>query len=167
MLEIIYKINPLIKGFYLLKFIRYILVSLLLINMSCNLIGQQNISNDSNPELVSRDTLIIYDIDGISAEGTEAKVNYVNGKISRSMISIYGETGQASIIYEFEKDKINVSEKKFLYKTNIENVKFDTDMFLDYEISYTIDFKGNLINKQISEWIDIFKEFSDVVPFEI
>ena len=116
---------------------------------------------------MAKDTLITYDIEGISAEGVGTKVNYVNGKISKSVTSIYGETGQATIIYEFGVDKIKVWETKYSYKSRIENVKSDEDMQLSYERSYLIDFKGNLIGKEIPDRIDIFKEFKEVVPFEL
>ena len=66
--------------------------------------------------LPGKDTLIIYNIKGISTEGAEAKVNYVNGKIAKSVTNIYGETGQSTIIYEFDTDKIKVSEKNTLIK---------------------------------------------------
>ena len=60
-----------------------------------------------------------------------------------------------------------VFETKYFYKTELENVKSDEDMQLDYEISYFIDFKGNLIGKEIPGRIDIFNEFKEIVPFEL
>lgn len=126
-------------------------------------------SNDKKPDfsMTAKDTLIVYDIEGISTEGAGAKVNYVNGKITKSETNIYAGTWQASVIYEFQTDKIKVSETRFFYKTEIENVKSDEDMQLDYEIDYFIDYEGNLIGKEIENRIDIFKEFKDVVPFEL
>lgn len=56
---------------------------------------------------------------------------------------------------------------KYFYKTELENVKSDEDMQLDYQISYFIDYKENLIGKEIPDRIDIFKEFKGVVPFEL
>lgn len=150
--------------------IKYIIVCLSFVILSCNFAHKQemgSVNNNSDFSVVAKDTLITYDIEGISTEGAGAKVNYVNGKISKSVTSIYGETGQAKIIYEFETDKIKVLETKYSYKSGIENVKSDEDMQLDYEISYFIDFKGNLMGKEIPERIDIFKEFQGVVPFEL
>ena len=40
-------------------------------------------------------------------------------------------------------------------------------MLLDYNISYSIDFKGNFIGKEMPDRIDIFKKFAEVVPFEL
>lgn len=149
---------------------KYIIVCLPFVIVSCNFSSKQemrSVNNKSDFSKVAKDTIIAYDIEGISAEGAGTKVNYVNGKISKSVTSIYGETGQATIIYEFETNKIKVSETKYSYKSGIENVKSDEDMQLDYEMSYLIDFKGNLIGKEIPERIDIFKEFKEVVPFEL
>lgn len=150
--------------------LKYIIACLCFVIVSCNFTHKQEMesaSNNSDFRSVVKDTLITYDIEGISAEGAEAKVNYVNGKIFKSVTSIYGETGQATIIYEFEMDKIKVLETKYSYKSEIENVKSNKDMRLDYEIGYFIDFKGNLIGKEIPDRIDIFKEFEEAIPFEL
>lgn len=149
---------------------KYIIVCLSFVIVSCNFLHKQemgSVNNKSDFSKVAKDTLITYDIEGISVEGAGAKVNYVNGKITKSVISVYGETGQATIVYEFETDKIKVLETKYSYKSGIENIKSDEDMQLDYEISYFIDLKGNLIGKEIPDRIDIFKEFKDTVPFEL
>lgn len=149
---------------------KYIIVCLSFVIVSCNFSPKQemrSINNKPDFSKVAKDTIITYDIEGISAEGTGAKVNYVNGKITKSVTSIYGETGQATITYEFDNDKIKVFETRYSYKTTIESVKSDKDMKLDYEISYFIDFKGNLIGEEIPDRIDIFKEFKDAVPFEL
>lgn len=147
-----------------------IIVCLSFVIVSCNFSHKQemgSVNNKSDFSKVAKDTLITYDIEGISTEGAETKVNYVNGKITKSVTSIYGETGQAKIIYEFETDKIKVLETKYSYKSGIENIKSDEDMQLDYEISYFIDFKGNLLGKEIPDRIDIFKEFKEAIPFEL
>lgn len=149
---------------------KYIIICLSFVIVSCKFSSKQemrSINNKSDFSKVVKDTIITYDIEGISAEGVGAKVNYVNGKISTSVTSIYGETGQATITYEFDTDKIKVLETKYSYKTMIENVQSDKNMKLDYEISYFIDFKGNLTGKEIPNRIDIFKEFKDAVPFEL
>lgn len=149
---------------------KYIIVCLSFVIVSCNFSHKQemgSVNNKSDFSTMAKDTLITYDIEGISTEGAGTKVNYVNGKITKSVTSIYGETGQATIIYEFETDKIKVLETKYSYKSGIENVKSDEDMQLDYEISYFIDFKGNLLGKEIPDRIDIFKEFKEAVPFEL
>lgn len=146
---------------------KYIIV-LCFVIVSCNFSSKQEMGSINNKfYLVAKDTIITYDIERSSVERTEAKVNYVNSKITKSVTSIYGETGQATITYEFDEDKIKVFETKYSYKTTIESVKSDKDMKLDYEISYFIDFKGNLIGEEIPDRIDIFKEFKDTVPFEL
>lgn len=115
----------------------------------------------------TNETSTTYNIEGISSEGAEAKVTYVNGKISKSITSIYGETGQATIIYEFGDEKIKVLETKYSYKSRIEEVGSDSDMSLDYRISYFIDYDGKVVGAEAPEHIDIFREFQRVVPFEL
>lgn len=149
---------------------KHLIVCLFFGIVSCNFSHKQemeSVNNKSDFSKVARDTLITYDIDGISTEGTGADVNYVNGKITKSVVSIYAGTWQATIVYHFETNRIKVLETKYYYKTEIENVKSDEDMQLDYERSYFIDFKGNLIGKEIPDRIDIFKEFKEVVPFQL
>jgi hypothetical protein len=150
--------------------LNYIIVCVFFVLVSCNPIHKQEAGRGHNEldfNMMAKDTLVTYDIEGISTEGTVANVNYVNGKITKSVINIYGETGQARILYKFDIDKIKVLETKYSYKMGIENVKSDEDMQIDYEIEYFIDFKGNLLGKEISDRIDIFKEFREVVPFEL
>lgn len=149
---------------------RYLIICILLVLISCQAAHRQETENSNgNPDFdtISKDTVINYDIEGISAEGAVAEVNYVNSKIFKSVTRVYGETGQAIIIYEFDTDRIKVIETKYSYKTGIENVKSDKDMQLDYEIDYFIDYEGNLIGEEIQNRIDIFKEFKDVVQFEL
>ena len=110
---------------------------------------------------------ITNNIEGISSEGAEAKVNYVNGKISKSITTVYGETAQATIIYEFGAEKIKVLETKYSYKSRIEEVESDRDLSLDYRISYFIDYDGKVVGAEAPEHIDIFREFQRVVPFEL
>lgn len=123
--------------------------------------------NQSPVSVIPIDTLIAYDIDGISTEGAEAEVKYIHGIIKNSVVNIYAGTWQASIRYEFEETKIKVVEIKYSYKTTLENVKSDMDMKLDYEINYFIDFEGNVIGNPIKDRIDIFQEFKKVIPFEL
>ncbi|MDR2123173.1 MAG: hypothetical protein LBP34_08620 [Flavobacteriaceae bacterium] len=137
---------------------------------SCNFAQKQETRQSINkPDFyrIAKDTLVTYDIEGISTEGAEAKVNYVNGKITKSITNIYAGTGQASVVYEFDTDKIKVLETKNSYKTEIENVKSDKDMKLEYKRSYFIDYSGNLIGESIPDRIDIFQEFKKIIPFEL
>jgi len=147
-----------------------IIVCLSFVTVSCSPSNKQetgSVNNNSDAYTIVKDTLITYNIEGISTEGTGAVVNYVNGKITKSIIYIYAGTWQASIIYEFEKNRIKVLETKYSYKTELENVTSDEDMQLDYETSYFIDFKGKVIGLPIQERIDIFQEFKATVPFDL
>jgi len=138
--------------------------------MSCNFSQKQTTIDNVVHKLnvvTLQDTWVIYDIEGISTEGAEAKVNYVDGKITESVTIVYADTWQTTIVYEFEIDKIKVLEAKYFYETEIEKVKSYEDMRLAYEIRYFIDFKGDIIGNEIPDRIDIFKEFKKVVPFKL
>lgn len=150
--------------------LKYIIICLFFVFVSCNSTHKQEIggsNKESNFNAMEKDTLITYDIEGISTEGAETVVNYVNGNIAKSVTNIYGETGKATIIYEFNTDQIKVSETKYSYKTGIEKVRSNEDIQLDYKISYFIDFKGSLVGKEILDRIDIFEEFKEAVPFKL
>lgn len=150
--------------------LNYIIVCLSFIIVSCNPNNQQEArSTDKKSDIGTKvkDTLITYDIEGISAEGSECKASYVSGKIAKCVTNLFGETGQAMIVYEFEANRIKVLETKYVYKTELKNVKSDKDIELDYEISYLIDFKGNVIGKPIQNRMDIFEELKKTVPFEL
>lgn len=115
--------------------------------------------------VIKKDTTITYDIEGISAEGTEAITKYIDGKISESTINVYGETGQATIRYVFSDDKINVTEKQYAYKAGLESVNSEKDMKLKKEISYVLNRNGMPIGKADKDRLDIFPEFKKAVPF--
>lgn len=155
-----------------MKMFIYILISTLL--FSCGNTEQKKAegitsatAQQVNEMRFVKDTTIVYDIENISSEGAEAVVKYSDKKIKESTITIYGETGQAKIIYSFSSDLINVTEKKFAYKEDLKKVSSDKDMKVKNEITYTIDLNGKLIGYADKEKIDVFQEFKKVVPFEI
>ena len=117
--------------------------------------------------ITHKDTLILYNIEGISTEGAEAKVHYSNGEITKSITNVYAGTRQATIVHDFGLEKIKITETKYFYTTEIENVQTEEDLHLDYEIVYFIDLEGNLIDNEINDRIDIFREFKETVPFEL
>lgn len=135
---------------------------------SCHLTHktEKKASGNSFCSTATNETPITYNIEGISSEGAEAKVYYVNGKISKSFTTIYGETGRATIIYEFGAEKIKVLEIKYSYKCMLEDVKSDSDLLMDYSISYFINYDGKVVGSEAPEHIDIFQEFQRVVPFQ-
>lgn len=114
-----------------------------------------------------QDTTIRYDLNGISAEGAEAIVSYCNRKIKRGVINVYGETGQAKIYYDFQPDRINVTQQTYFYKKQIEDVKTDEDMTPQEEIVYSMDYSGNLLEPTEQERIDIFLKFKEIVPWKL
>jgi hypothetical protein len=118
-------------------------------------------------QLMKKDTIIVYDIEGISSEGAAAKTKYEKGKIQESTINIYGETGQARINYIFSSNQIDVKEQVFSYKTELENVNSKEDMILEKELFYSMDLNGVPLGKVDKDRIDIFQEFKEVVPFKL
>ena len=156
---------------YIIKMMKHIImVYLCFIFISCHFSSKQEIGSvngKSDLSGVAKDTLITYNLEGISTECAEANVNYMNGIINKSIIYIYAGTWQATIVYEFEENKIKVLETKYSYNVEIDNVKADKDMQIDYKRSYFIDFNGNLLGNEFSERIDVFKEFEDVVPLKL
>ena len=108
----------------------------------------------------NHDTTIIYDIDNLSSEGAEARVLYGDGKIKESTTYIYGAGGKTEIEYIFASNFIRVREQTYLYQDTSLN-KLDT---LNV-IGYKIDYRGNVVGKNLSRYTDMFEEFKRAVPF--
>lgn len=152
------------------SFMKYLLVCFLFFGVACSSHPQQELSDmkyisDASNNIV--DTVVTYDIEGISDEGAETTVTYENSKISKSVTNVFWGTGKVIIVFDFETDVINVLETKFSYTIGIEDVKSENDMQLDYEYRYSLDYEGNLQGEVIQERIDIFKVFKDIVPFKL
>lgn len=113
------------------------------------------------------DTTIVYNIDGVSLEGTQANVSYADGKIRYAEVMVYGETGQALIQYSFEESRINVIEKIYRYKTDLTEVKSKDDIELEARTEYSIDYQGKFLKNPKNDPLNIFSEFNGSVPFEL
>lgn len=148
--------------------IKYILISLFFV--ACNNFQKndaiKNVESITH-RTISNDTLISYTIEGISSEGAESIVRYVNNKIFESTTTLYIGTGQISVKYYFEKNKVKVNEMHYYYKTEIENVQSKEDMQLNKELNYYLDLKGSVIGDEVYDKTDIFQEFKKEIPFEI
>lgn len=144
---------------------KYLLILILLV--SCNGTQKKDIEASSSQEVMAKDTLITYNLEDLSPEGASADVLYKNRKISESAIVLYGGSGKKEIEYIFEEDKIKVTEKSFVYSTEIENVKSDEDIQLTNEQTYDMDYNGNVIGKPVEDRSDIFSEFKTQIPFII
>ena len=99
-------------------------------------------------EIVKRDTTILFDIEGLSSEGCEAKAFYIKGIIKKIDISCCYVLGKAesTLIFD-ENEKITVKEKNYKYKTTMSEVKSNSDIILENEFSYKINFKGDIIER--------------------
>ena len=132
--------------------------------LSCKNIGKEEYqSNEMNSltEIITAhiDTTIVYNIEGVSLEGTEANVSYADGKIKYAEVMVYCETGQAYIQYSFEEGKINVVEKIYRYKTDLTDVKSKDDIELEGKADYSIDYQGKFLKNQKNDTHKIFIEF--------
>lgn len=157
----------------------YPIFLLLLVSCDASQTQQKDTSNNLNtdslvkdtvkpkPITLQNDTTIKYDIEGISSEGTEATVKYMNGKINEAVIKVYGETGQAEIVYSFLNNGIVVKEKELGYSGSLEKVNSEKDMKIKKELTYKMNYNGVPIGKADPQRLDIFKEFKNVVPFEL
>lgn len=145
--------------------IRYIFIFLLFV--SCNGLQKKDSTINNNQRVTPKDTVITYNLEGVSTEGAQVEVNYKSGKISKSETIVYGETGKAIIVYEFENNRIKVFETRYSYKTNFENVKSDDDIQLSKEQIYYLDYNGNVIEGTDNERVDIFQEFKRDIPFSV
>lgn len=145
--------------------VKYIFI--LIIFVSCNGVQKKGSVTNSSQNIIAKDTIITYSLQGLSTEGTSANVLYRNRKILESTIVLYSGTGKKEVKYLFEKDRIRVIEKYFVYLTELENVKSDDDIEFIKEQTYYIDYNGNVIGNPIEDRIDIFSEFKKEIPFSI
>ena len=162
--------------FYYLRCVNFLTMRSILIFLSLTLVScGTKYSEKPSPakgitqenDVIKKDTVIAYSIDGISSEGAEAKVTYKKKKIYESKINIYGETGQAEIVYRFSPRNIEVVENNYKYKKDLKNVRNEDDLVLSNTVKYYIDHTGKVLSDKPKEYIDIFKEFKETVPFEL
>ena len=124
----------------------------------------KNIKGLNNENLI-KDTILIYDINGISTEGGEANVKYENGHIKESKLNIYGETGQLEVFYLFYSKQIKVIEKHYFYLEGLNNVFNHSDFKLNKEVVGLIDYNGIPLQESDSVNSEIFLTFKNQVPF--
>jgi cyanate lyase len=149
-----------------------IVLQVALILLSCKNISTEEYQSkemDSLTEILTAqiDTTIMYNIEGVSLEGTEAKVSYADGQIRFAEVMVYGETGQAFIQYSFEEGIINVIEKTYRYKTDLTAVKSKDDIEFEAKTEYSIDYQGKFLKNPENDPLNIFSEFKESVPFEL
>lgn len=153
----------------------FVLLFLFLFVVSCN--QKRNVefvvdssapplSTNLKNNLLNKDTIIVYDLEGFSSEGTEAIVDYKSGYIQSVEVSMYGETGQAKVHYTFYKDSISVLEKQYRYTKRIEDVKSDDDILLESSVSYSINQSGHVLKGDtLATSIAIFNGIKEKIPF--
>lgn len=115
------------------------------------------------------DTTIHYDLENISSEGAEAQVCYINHKINRAQVVIYGASGRVENSYLFKTSFVEVIERNFRYDKPMSEIKSDNDVKLSDSTNYILSLDdGKIIkgksNNQASE---IYKVFLKTVPLTI
>ncbi|KAF2339780.1 hypothetical protein [Flavobacterium tistrianum] len=102
-----------------------------------------------------------------STEGAGAKADYIDGKIKRCTINIYGEMGQTEIIYVFKNNEIQVAQENQTYSTEGDSI--NRQKWQSEKISYTIDYSGLLIKSRADQEkiTNIFEEVHKVIPFDL
>ncbi|APD08047.1 hypothetical protein UJ101_02549 [Flavobacteriaceae bacterium UJ101] len=140
------------------------LLQLLTLFILLNSCSKQGKIKKNQGSLIKNDTIIYYDLEEISLEGTEVKVLYSNDTINKATINIYGETGQNEIIYIFNNDIINVEEKVYQYEEPI-NVSSGNKPHLKSYQKYTMNYEGEIENNDDEEIIDVFDVFRSKIPF--
>lgn len=117
--------------------------------------------------LGTTDTTITYEIEGLSAEGSELVAHYVQDTIKEVTWKMYGETGQSIIKYVFLKDGlVKAQEHNYVYGKSVTEVKHADDMKLRSELRYMIDTSGSVITKiRDKDFVNVFNDMKAHVPF--
>ncbi|MBO9571386.1 MAG: hypothetical protein J7497_04145 [Chitinophagaceae bacterium] len=111
------------------------------------------------------DTVISFSVEGLSSEGSEIKAHYINDTITEAQWDIFGETGKTTIKYVFFKNGyIQATEKQYLYKVQISDVKSPNDITLKDTISYLLDTGGIIKTVIDKDFTDVYPGFKSKVP---
>ena len=139
--------------------------------ISCSIIIQNKVSQYQKIGLASlKDTVIHYDIEGVSLEGVGVEAHYTNDILRWALIGIYGETFQIQIKYYFGKEHINAVEKQYEYRTEMfYDVKSKDDIILIDSFDYSLNYiTGDLYRIDSGhKHTPIFKEFNKAVPYNL
>lgn len=118
-------------------------------------------------EHIELDTVLTYDLEGLSTEGASASVEYKAGQIFFAKTTIFSNSGKGELLMSFTKDSIRIDENIYRYKISISDVASESDMSLESRISYWINYSGEIIGGGKNREIDIFKDFKEQIPFSL
>lgn len=155
---------------YLSNSMKLLIYLILPFIVACNSKARENNFKSDTQNAFSaqtKDTIIKYDLEGISTEGTEAKAKYSKNKIIECELNIYGETGQAQIIYKFTTDKIIVTQRDYIYNKQLDKIDSNEDIKLNSSLKYDIEYSGKIIGRKPDGIIEIFNEVKKQVPFAL
>lgn len=117
--------------------------------------------------LKNYDTTIVYSIEGLSAEGSEVTVRYVNKIIRDAVWIIYGETGRREITYMFFDGFVKAIDKTYQFRTHFSEVNSSDDVSLKDSISYTLDFEGHIRTPVKVGFVNLYPDLKDSIPFAL
>ena len=132
-------------------------------------VAKDSIFNNKPINVFSKDTIITYDIDGLSSEGCEAKAHYLIGNINDISVVCYSETGRfESTLVFLTKDEISVKEKTYKYKSVLTEVKTNSDIVLKDSFMYKVNIKGELLTVMENKGIlNIYNDIKSKIPLTL
>gem|GEM_PF-1553011 len=113
------------------------------------------------------DSVITYDIEGLSLEGGEATARYMKGQLSQCVLLLAGETGQRKLIYTFSGDSVKVEEEQYSFEEGILMSDNDNKLQLDTTLHYTLDTTGKLRGPAPAGFTDVFADMKKVVKMRL
>lgn len=91
------------------------------------------------------DTTIIYDFEGISTEGAEAKAHYHNKNIANATMNVYGEMGKIEYEFIFENDSVQVKQWIYKYAKPITAPDFEEGKLADSTVCTLLAKNGHFV----------------------
>jgi len=126
---------------------------------------------ENTPAIVAADnaddSVITYDIGGLSLEGGEATARYIKGQLSQCVLLLAGETGQRKLVYTFTGDSVKVEEEQYSFEEGILMSDNDNKLQLDTTLHYTMDTTGKLRGPAPVGFTDVFADMRKVVRMRL
>lgn len=126
---------------------------------------------ENAPAIISADhaddSVITYDIEGLSLEGGEATARYTKGQLRQCVLLLAGETGQRKLIYTFSGDSVKVEEEHYSFEEGILMSDNDNKLQLDTTFHYTLDTTGKARGPAPAGFTDVFAGMKKVVKMRI
>ncbi|MDF2382063.1 hypothetical protein JMG10_11335 [Nostoc ellipsosporum NOK] len=115
----------------------------------------------------SGDSVVSYDIEGLSSEGGEATARYAKGQLRQCVLLLAGETGQRRLIYTFSGDSVKVEEEHYSFEEGVLMSDNDNKLQLDTTLHYTLDTTGKVLGAAPAGYTDVFASMKKIVRFKL